>query len=94
MLQPSLFITGVEVERVASLKFLGIHITEDWIWTLNTSQDSTRNLNKAGLPSQLQEQNREHLLSGLYSVEWKLLSRMQEGPALGGKDSQEDCGRT
>lgn len=51
------------------------------------------NLNKAGRPSQLQEQIEEHLFSGLHSVEWKLHSRIQEGPFLGGKDSQDDCGR-
>ena len=31
------FINGVEVERVASFKFLGVHISEDLSWSLNTS---------------------------------------------------------
>ena len=30
-------INGMEVERVASFKFLGVHISEDLSWTLNTS---------------------------------------------------------
>ena len=30
-------INGMEVERVASFKFLGVHISKDLSWTLNTS---------------------------------------------------------
>ena len=32
-----IFIDGVEVERVTNFKFLGVHISEDLSWTLNTS---------------------------------------------------------
>ena len=32
-----IFIDGVEVERVPSFKFLGVHISEDLAWTKNTS---------------------------------------------------------
>ena len=33
-----LFIRELEVERVSSFKYLGVHITEDFTWTLNTTQ--------------------------------------------------------
>ena len=33
-----LFIQGLEVERVNSFKYLGVHISEDFTWTLNTTQ--------------------------------------------------------
>uniref|UniRef100_A0A3B1K8G0 Reverse transcriptase domain-containing protein n=1 Tax=Astyanax mexicanus TaxID=7994 RepID=A0A3B1K8G0_ASTMX len=33
-----LFIRELEVERVNSFKYLGIHISEDFTWTLNTTQ--------------------------------------------------------
>ncbi len=35
--QTALFINGEEVERVDSIKFLGIHISEDLTWSLNDS---------------------------------------------------------
>ncbi|XP_054874243.1 uncharacterized protein LOC129350765 [Amphiprion ocellaris] len=37
VVQSPLHISGEEVERVGSIKFLGIHITKDLTWTLNTS---------------------------------------------------------
>ncbi len=33
-----LFIRDLEVERVSSFKYLGVHISEDLTWTLNTTQ--------------------------------------------------------
>ncbi|KAK3560141.1 hypothetical protein QTP86_034709, partial [Hemibagrus guttatus] len=33
-----LFIRELEVERVSSFKYLGVHISEDLTWTLNTTQ--------------------------------------------------------
>ena len=32
-----LHISGAEVERVSSFKFLGVHITENLSWSLNSS---------------------------------------------------------
>ncbi len=34
----TLFIRDLEVERVSSFKYLGVHISEDLTWTLNTTQ--------------------------------------------------------
>ena len=57
-----LLIHGEEVERVENIKFLGIHITSDLTWTLNTSSlvkkaqqrlFFLRKLKRAGLSSQL-----------------------------------------
>lgn len=36
--QQPLFIRELEVERVSSLKYLGVHISEDLTWTLNSTQ--------------------------------------------------------
>ncbi|KAI4889637.1 hypothetical protein NFI96_003621 [Prochilodus magdalenae] len=33
----ALFIRGLEVERVSSFKYLGVHISDDLTWTLNTT---------------------------------------------------------
>lgn len=33
-----LFFCELEVERVCSFKYLGVHISEDLTWTLNTTQ--------------------------------------------------------
>lgn len=34
-----LLIQGSEVERVSSLKYPGVHISDDFTWTLNTQED-------------------------------------------------------
>ncbi|XP_075935394.1 uncharacterized protein LOC142935136 [Anarhichas minor] len=57
-----LYISGEEVERVDSIKFLGLHITKDLTWSLNTSHlvkkaqqrlFFLRKLKQAGVPSAL-----------------------------------------
>ena len=37
-----LFIRQFEVEKVSSLKYLGVHITGDFTWSLNTSHLVTK----------------------------------------------------
>ncbi len=60
--QSQLCINGKELERVDSVKFLGIHMTEDLTWSLNTcslvkrAQQRLffqRKLKQAGLPPKL-----------------------------------------
>uniref|UniRef100_A0AAZ1X8U9 Reverse transcriptase domain-containing protein n=1 Tax=Oreochromis aureus TaxID=47969 RepID=A0AAZ1X8U9_OREAU len=59
---PPLHINGEEVERVNDIKFLGLHITKDLTWTINTSHlvkkaqqrlFFLRKLKKANVPTQL-----------------------------------------
>ncbi|KAK3548288.1 hypothetical protein QTP70_009081 [Hemibagrus guttatus] len=59
---PPLHINGAEVERVNNIKFLGLHITKDLTWTINTTYLVNkaqqrlfflRKLKKAKVPSQL-----------------------------------------
>ncbi|KAK3546210.1 hypothetical protein QTP70_025211 [Hemibagrus guttatus] len=62
MTPPPLHINGAEVERVNDIKFLGLHITKDLTWTINTTYlvkkaqqrlFFLRKLKKAKVPSQL-----------------------------------------
>ena len=57
-----LFINGAEVERVSSVKFLGVHLTDDLTWSLHTNTIVRsarqrlfflRRLRKFGLPPQI-----------------------------------------
>ncbi|XDV25252.1 hypothetical protein PO909_029198 [Leuciscus waleckii] len=59
---PNQMINGEEVERVNDIKFLGLHITKDLTWTINTSHlvkkaqqrlFFLRKLKKAKVPTQL-----------------------------------------
>ncbi|KAI3352060.1 hypothetical protein L3Q82_020875, partial [Scortum barcoo] len=74
------------VERVNNIKFLGIHITSDLTWSMNTAHlvkkaqqrlFFLRKLKRAGLSPQLltnllQGHNREHPLPQCSSVVWQL----------------------
>ncbi|KAI4891147.1 hypothetical protein NFI96_023786, partial [Prochilodus magdalenae] len=65
-----LYIDGTEVERVSSVRFLGVHLTDDLSWSLHTNKVVRsarqclfflRRLRKFGLPHQLlQMHHREH----------------------------------
>ncbi|KAI3353867.1 hypothetical protein L3Q82_005075 [Scortum barcoo] len=81
-----LLIHGEAVERVNNIKFLGIHITSDLTWSMNTAHlvkkaqqrlFFLRKLKRAGLSSSapdklLQGHNREHPLPQCNSVVWQL----------------------
>ncbi len=72
---------GEEVENV-NIKFLGLYITNDLTWTVDThylvriasaEPSSLRKLKKAKVPSQLlQEYNRKHSLPLYYCVIYQL----------------------
>ena len=93
-------INGTEVERVASFKFLGVHISEDLSWTLNTSTIVKkahqrlfflRRLKKAHLSPQILENfqplyHREHPYKLHLSMVWQLLCCRPKKTAEGGEN--------
>ncbi|KAI3366867.1 hypothetical protein L3Q82_009518 [Scortum barcoo] len=81
-----LLIHGEAVERVNNIKFLGIHITSDLTWSMNTAHLVKKGSTKTLLPQEaetcwtlpsapdklLQGHNREHPLPQCSSVVWQL----------------------
>ena len=64
---PPILIDGVEVERVTSFKFLGVHISEDLSWSLNTSSLVKKAHQRLFFLRRLRKVNLSHLtLKNLY----------------------------
>ncbi|KAI3352931.1 hypothetical protein L3Q82_019494 [Scortum barcoo] len=104
-----LLIHGEAVERVNNIKFLGIHITSDLTWSMNTAHlvkkaqqrlFFLRKLKCAGLSPQLldkllQGHNREHPLPQCNSVVWQLhCGQDRKRLSPGGENSTGDCGKS
>ncbi|KAI3367054.1 hypothetical protein L3Q82_009687, partial [Scortum barcoo] len=96
------------VERVNNIKFLGIHITADLTWSMNTAHlvkkaqqrlFFLRKLKRAGLSPQLltnfyRATIREHPLPQCSSVVWQLHCTRSKGLSPGGENSTGDCGKS
>ncbi|KAI3356770.1 hypothetical protein L3Q82_003451 [Scortum barcoo] len=103
-----LLIHGEAVERVNNIKFLGIHITSDLTWSMNTAHlvkkaqqrlFFLRKLKRAGLSPQLltnfyRSHNREHPLPQCSSVVWQLHCTRPKGLSPGGENGTGDCGKS
>ena len=103
-----LLIYGEEVERVNNTKFLGIHISSDLTWSLNTSHVVKKGPTKTFFPQEtergwtlppparelLQVHNREHPLSQRDGVVWQLHGKGQKGSGQGGENGSENSGES
>ncbi|KAI3368718.1 hypothetical protein L3Q82_025413 [Scortum barcoo] len=103
-----LLIHGEAVERVNNIKFLGIHITSDLTWSMNTAHLAKKAQQRLfflrkletcwTLPSApdklLQGHNREHPLPQCSSVVWQLHCTRPKGLSPGGENSTGDCGKS
>ena len=94
-IQTPIHINGAEVERVTSFKLLGVHISQDLSWSLNTSTlikkaqhclFFLRKLKKAGLPPQILRNfyhcTVESILTNCFTV-WYVNCTMESPTASG-----------
>ncbi|KAI3352751.1 hypothetical protein L3Q82_019323, partial [Scortum barcoo] len=100
--------TGEAVERVNNIKFLGIHITSDLTWSMNTAHlvkkaqqrlFFLRKLKRAGLSPQLLTNFYRATIESILclqcsSVVWQLHCTRLKGFSLGGENSTGDCGKS